>query len=241
MNILPSIIFEDDDILVVDKPPHCLSISDRYAPDKFNLYSYFSKKYNELFVIHRLDKETSGVICFAKNANTHKVMNTMFEKRKVDKKYHALVSGIPLQEKGRIELSLSPGRGSRHRVTVSKKGKKSISDYEVKEAFKNHSLLEVAIRTGKMHQVRVHLQAIGHPLLVDKLYGGHESFYLSEIKGRKYKRSAKKIENPLMARVSLHAHHLSFVHPGSGHDVKFNAKWPKDFKATVQQLRKWSK
>lgn len=235
------ILFEDKDILVVNKPAPLLSIPDRYNSDKFNLHAYLEAKFGESFIVHRLDKETSGVIVFARNGAAHKSLSEQFEKRKVRKKYLALVEGHPNSEEGNIDKPIAPSQGGVHKMTIAKKGKPSLSHYKTLEKFKKYSLLEVEIFTGRTHQIRVHLEAIGNPLAVDKLYGRNEAFYLSQIKLKKYKLGKNQEERPLMTRNSLHSSQLSFNHPSSREQLLFEADLPKDFQAVINQLRKWGK
>ena len=120
------------------------------------------------------------------------------------------------------------------------KGKEASTNYKVIESFRFASLVELMPRTGRMHQIRVHMAEIGHPLLVDPFYGTKESIFLSEIKGRKYKRSRDQEERPLLIRTSLHAKSLTFAHPVTGEETTVSCKPPKDFTATLNQLRKWT-
>lgn len=229
------ILFEDDDIVIVNKPAGLLSIPDRYDSEISNLLNILQSRTEEIFTVHRLDKDTSGVMVYAKNAASHKILSLAFQNHEVQKDYWALISGSMMKEKGSIEVPLKTGG---KKVLVAKDGKDSLSHYEVIENFGLYSLVKINIVTGRTHQIRVHFQSIGHPLMVDAKYGNSEAFYLSEVKGRKYRKRKDAIENPLIERTSLHAQKITLKHPSSNELMTFEAPLPKDMKAVVNQLRK---
>ncbi len=236
----PEIIFEDDDIIVVNKPPFYLTVPDRYAPEKNNLYAWLNKKYGKVFIVHRLDKETSGILVFAKNENAHRDLSRKFEARTVKKIYLTLLDGIVHHDEGEIDKPIILHRNG-HRMVVSKDGKPSVTLYRVTDRFKGFSLVEAQIKTGRMHQIRIHFESVGYPLAVDGIYGRREAFYLSEVKKKKYRIGKDQEESPLIKRVILHAYKLSFVHPTSGDEMNFEAPLPKDFSAVIKQLDKWGR
>ena len=147
---------------------------------------------------------------------------------------------MPSEKEGSINKSIARHPAQPGRMIISTKGKKAHTDYKVIEQFGNYSLLEVQIHTGRTHQIRVHLNALGLPLAVDSIYGHKPAFFLSSLKGKKYKRSAEQEERPLISRSSLHARVLSFKHPQSKERLTFEATLPKDFSALLKQLRKWN-
>lgn len=233
------IIFEDQHIVVVNKSAGLLTIPDRYQHDKRNLSSLLIKKYGEIFVVHRIDRETSGLIIFAKDADTHKSLSEAFEENKIEKTYLALVQGIPNPLENRIETFLVKSETERSKIIVFKKGKWSITDYKVLESYdKKYSLVEVKILTGRTHQIRVHMQHIGNPLLVDSKYSNKDEFKLSEIKKRKFRLAKDEEERPLITRHTLHAAKIGFTHPSTGKRMDFEVPLPKDMKAVVNQMRK---
>jgi 23S rRNA pseudouridine955/2504/2580 synthase/23S rRNA pseudouridine1911/1915/1917 synthase len=234
------IVFEDDHILVVEKPAFLLSIPDRFVPEKENLLDLLRQGREEVFTVHRLDRETSGIMVFAKTREAHRELSMQFEKRTVSKKYLVLVDGRVQDEEGRIELALQENPAKPGTMRVASKGKPSLTLYRVLERFKGYTLLEADIQTGRTHQIRVHFTAIGHPLAVDPIYGQREAFFLSQIKGRKFRLGKFEEERPLMTRTTLHAYRLQFLHPDSGEAVDFQCEWPKDFAALVKQMRKWA-
>jgi len=236
-----AIIFEDEHLVIVNKAAPLLSIPDRFNAEKTNLYHLLQKKYGEIFIVHRLDKETSGVICFAKTTQAHQHLSQQFEVRTTQKYYHAIVQGTVTQNHGEIDSSIAHHPSIAGKMTIHKKGKPSLSIYEVKERFKHHTLVEVDLKTGRTHQIRIHLTSIGHPLLVDSIYASKEEFYVSDVKNRGYQKRKNEEERPLISRLTLHAHQLILQHPVTEEQMSFIAEPPKDFRATLQQLRKWAK
>ncbi|MCP4443382.1 MAG: RluA family pseudouridine synthase [Aureispira sp.] len=235
------ILFEDDHILVVNKHYNFLTIPDRFRPDLPNLYNELEKKYGKIFVVHRLDKGTSGTICFAKTAEAHKHISQQFESRSTKKLYWAVVDGCPMEKEGRIEATIARHPTKAGIMTIHRKGKPSITDYKVLDTFKECSLVEASILTGRTHQIRIHLKHIGHPLVVDKDYGKRDKLFLSEIKKRKFNLGKYEEERPLLSRAALHAANLTIKHPSTGKKMTFEAPMPKDLKALLNQLSKWSK
>ncbi len=237
-----SIIAEDEDIIVVNKAPDVLTIPDRFDPFKLNLLAALRKRNEDIYVVHRLDRETSGILVFARNAAAHKALNTQFQDRSADKYYLAITTGVPHPAEEVIDKPIGPDSrgGGRMRIDFHG-GKESATAYEVLETYREHALVRLQLFTGRTHQVRVHMAAIGHPLAVDPLYGGAEGLLLSTIKRKNFNLKAGTQERPLLQRVSLHAYQLVFDHPSSGQRVDFLAEPPKDFRSAVRQLQKWSK
>ncbi len=233
------IIYEDDELVFVNKPSGMLSIPDRYAVDLPNVYNLLQRKFGEIFPVHRLDRETSGLICFAKNEVIHKSMNQLFQKREVGKYYYVLVNGVMNHDEGTIDKPIAQNKMDSSKMIIAKRGKESTTLYRVLERFKDVTVVEAQIKTGRTHQIRVHFEALGYPLLVDKVYGKHTEFLVSSLKGRKFKLAKGTIEKPLLDRTSLHAHRLVFTHPSSSKKIEVIAPLPKDIAAVVKQLRKW--
>lgn len=234
-----TIIFEDDDLIVIDKPAPFLTIPDRYDKTIPSLLGKLSERRDEVFVNHRLDKETSGLMLFTKNESAHKEMSTAFEKRTIDKHYLALVHNTPTEDVGLIDLPIASASGRKKGMEINATGKESQTKYRILESWQHYSLVEAKLITGRQHQLRVHLKAIGCPILVDKIYGDGKPFYLSSIK-RKMNKSDDYEENPLLARVGLHSHFLKFQHPAKDEIMEYSSPLPKDMKAVVHQLSKLS-
>jgi 23S rRNA pseudouridine1911/1915/1917 synthase len=231
------VLFEDENLIILDKPAPLLTIPDRFNHAETNLAALLRSKFNDIFVVHRLDRETSGVILFAKNAESHRKLCAAFEDRLVRKKYLAIVNGTPKETKGIIELSIDEHPSKKGTMIISKKGKESVTEFSVLESLGNFSLVEAVPFTGRTHQIRVHLHAIGHPLAVDPVYGTRKELYLSEIK-RKFKTAKETEEQPLVSRCTLHSCSLTFPHPVSGEMITVESPLPRDMNALLAQLRK---
>jgi 23S rRNA pseudouridine955/2504/2580 synthase/23S rRNA pseudouridine1911/1915/1917 synthase len=232
------IIFENEDLVVVNKSAGLLSIPDRVqsAP---SLKDILKEKYGQIFTVHRLDRDTSGLIVFAKNEAMHQFLSQSFESRIVEKRYLGIVTGELAQKSGRIDQPLAEHPAKRGFMVVHKKGKPSSTDFEELETFGILSLVQFNIHTGRTHQIRVHMQYAGHPIVCDELYGDGQPILISSLK-KKYKLSRhEEQERPILNRLGLHASQLSFkdVH---GLELAFEAPLPKDLKALLQQLRKWT-
>lgn len=235
------LLYEDQALVIVNKPANFLSIPDRYNESKPNLLSFLNHKFGKVYTVHRLDKETSGILCFAKNEAAHKNLSKQFQERTVEKIYYALVEGIILPTKGKIDQPIAPNPARPGKMMVSNKGKRSLTTYQVIEQFQSCALIEVRIKTGRTHQIRVHFEAIGYPLVIDAMYGNRSEFLLSEIKQKKYKLGKNQEEKPLMSRTTLHAYRLELDHPTTQKRLIVEAPLPKDFTAVVKQLQKWHK
>ncbi len=233
------IMHEDDDLIVVNKPAPYLTIPDRYDRNIPSLVGELSKKRPHVFINHRLDKETSGLILFTKSEKAHKTLSIAFEERQLDKFYKAIVHNVPPLEVGLIDLPISSAGGKRKGMMVSENGKESLTKYRIAKSWKQYALLELKILTGRQHQIRVHMKEMRCPVVCDPLYGNGEPFLLSKIK-KKMNRKTDREERPLLSRVALHAHELKFRHPITDKELVFSAPLPKDMKAVVHQLDKWN-
>jgi len=234
-------IYEDDDLVIVNKPAGLLVIPDRFDALLPSLNKILEAKMGQkIWVVHRLDRDTSGVVCFAKNEQAHRYLSILFQERDVSKFYAGLVTGIVVPAEGRIEGAIAEHPAVNGKMIVAKKGKVAVTDYKVVEQWPLYALVQFRIHTGRTHQIRVHMQSIGHPLVCDELYGDGEPFLLSKIK-RKYRLSEKdEVEKPLLSRIALHAYRLEFDKEDGTHIVA-EADLPRDISACVKQLNKWSK
>ena len=235
------IIFEDDHLIAVNKAPGDLAIPDRHQPGLFNLQSWLNDRYGRVWTVHRLDRDTSGIICFAKTAGAHRHLSLQFENRNVEKTYLALVDGTPFPREGEIDQPITAHPSHAGKMMVSRNGKPALTRYRTTEIFRLFSLLETNIYTGRTHQIRVHLAYLGHPLAIDPLYGKREAFFLSEVKGKKYRMGKDQPERPLMTRTTLHAWRLGLRHPATEAPTELSAPLHKDFSAVLRHLRKWGK
>ena len=229
-------IFENDFFIALNKPSGTLSIPDRMQSEP-SLKDKLIEKYGSIFTIHRLDKETSGIILFAKEEATHKFFSKQFEERTMKKYYMGLVHGLPTPNTGTIDAAIMDHPVFKGQMVINKKGKPSLTDYEVVENLGKYSLVKFQIHTGRTHQIRVHAKNIGHPIVCDPLYGDGKPVMLSTIK-KKFKLSKHdEEERPMLNRVALHSYQLKFKDT-DGKDVDLVAELPKDMRALIQQLKK---
>ena len=235
----PEIIFESDDFIGINKPSGLLSIPDREGKEP-SLKSLLQEKYENIFTVHRLDKDTSGLIVFAKNERAHRHLSIQFEERQTEKIYVGLVLGSPSNQSGTINLPIAENMVTRGSMIINRRGKESITDYEVLENFGSYSWMQFRIHTGRTHQIRVHMKDLGHPIVCDELYGDGKPLLLSSLKS-KFKLSKNELEErPLLNRLALHAFKLSFTNL-AGEKITLEADLHKDLRASLQQLSKWKK
>jgi 23S rRNA pseudouridine1911/1915/1917 synthase len=238
MKLREIIVLENDAFIILNKPAGLLSIPDRIGKD-ISLKKMLQEQYGEIFTVHRLDRETSGLIVFARTETAHKKFSQQFEDRETEKIYVGLALGSLAEKKGMIEAPIAEHPSKKGTMMVHRKGKPSHTDFEVLEEFGIFSWLKFRIHTGRTHQIRVHMKHIGHPLACDEIYGDGKPVFLSSIKFR-YKISGKEEEEkPLLNRLALHALFLSFHLDGI--KTECTAEWPKDLRALLNQLRKWKK
>jgi len=232
-----SIIFENDDFIAVNKEPGMLTIPDRHDDTQMSLYKILNQQYGKIFIVHRLDRDTSGLILFAKNESTHKYLSQLFEQRNIEKKYLGIVRGSMPDKKGTVNEPIAEHPLKKGVMTISKKGKPSLTNYEVLEDYGIYSLIQFEIQSGRTHQIRVHTKSLGHPIICDSVYGDGKEILLSSFK-KKYKLSQHDLEErPIISRLALHSHSLKFtdIHQK---DLFIEAPLPKDMKALLQQLKK---
>jgi 23S rRNA pseudouridine955/2504/2580 synthase/23S rRNA pseudouridine1911/1915/1917 synthase len=192
--------------------------------------------------VHRLDKHTSGLLLFAKNLDAQRHLSHQFQNNLVQKEYLALIYGRPSTNEGEIEAALDRHPSSPQRMTVVRHGGlRAKTLWKLEESYRGYSLLRVFPKTGKTHQIRVHLKHAGLPLAIDPLYNPPPpdkptGLFLSSFK-RGYKQTSGETERPLIDRLTLHAERLKFLLP-DGSTIELSAPLPKDFRATLNQLRR---
>lgn len=242
------IIYQDDDIIVVNKPAGISVTKDRTGA--LRLFDILTGKLGpkiigELRLVHRLDKDASGVMILAKNKQPQRRFSGYFEKGLIKKMYLALVSGIPAGRQGIINAPLIRNRKNTALMCIAaKKGKKAVTDWQLLADFGSVSLLAVRPLTGRTHQIRIHLSSIGLPLAIDPLYGAKQPLFLSDFKSD-YRLAKDKTETPLIERLTLHAYQLVIpagpVPEGAGiHPDCFIAGLDKKFAATIKMLTKYN-
>lgn len=217
MQIVASTLFADEHVLVIDKPAGIPVLPDGWEPDSPFLLKTLEPEYGRLWVVHRLDRLTSGVLLFARSAEAHRGLSMQFEKRQVEKVYHAILAGAPFWDEKTTRFPLRANVGHRHRSRVDdQRGKPSETRFTVLQRGAGNALVEARPLTGRTHQVRAHASALGYPLLGDLLYGAPET--------------------DLIARPALHALSLSFRHPVDETPVNFRAPYPADFAVALEVL-----
>ncbi len=231
------ILLEDDSLIAINKPAGLLVLPDRFDRNQINLYNLLREVFEKIYIVHRIDKDTSGIVLFAKTTESHSLLNRAFENREVVKIYQAIVGGNPVVSSGSIELPIAEdGRGRSIIAMGRRNGKEAITRYEIKERLGKYTLIEAKPHTGRTHQIRIHLSAIGMPILGDPIYGDGKGFYLSSIKNR-YREKGE--EQPLISRTALHAHSISFIHPLFNRKILIEAPLAKDMTTVLKALRKY--
>ncbi len=239
-NIPLNVVFEDDHMIVLNKPPGLVvhPAPGNYTGTLVNalLYHYGSlpssgkgsadaegSERERAGIVHRLDKDTSGVMVVARTQEALKALSAQFKNRIVQKRYIALVLGVIKKGSGTIEAGLGRHVKERKKISVhTHKAREAVTLYRVKERFKNATLVEVEIRTGRTHQIRVHMAHIGYPVLGDRVYGGAK---------------AAKLGDSVIPRQMLHAESLSLLHPETRHPMTFSAPPPRDMAEEIDRLR----
>ena len=232
------VIFENEDFIVINKSSGVLSIPDRFDAGKANLYDLLSSLYATLYVVHRIDRDTSGLILFARNETAHKELSNLFESRSIEKEYLAICHSAPDIEEGMIDMPIAHSTRQAGLMTIHPKGKPAKTLYKLVSQWKDFSLIRAKPITGRTHQIRVHLSYLQCPIIGDRAYGGKESVSISDLKTRKLKVNYEE-PTALISRVALHASKLSF--PFLGKDYSFLAELPKDMEVCIKQFDKWIK
>lgn len=237
-----NIVYEDDYLMLINKPYdmvvhpagghpsgtlvnalafHCQNLSQVNGPLKAG-------------IVHRLDRDTSGIMLTIKSDAVHSHIAMQFEKRYVKKEYLAVVEGELMLDSDEISLPIA-----RHKIDTQKMavrhdiGKEAVSIYEVIERFRGYTLVKVMPKTGRTHQIRVHMRAIGHPVVADFMYGSQESCYLSDL----LQKEREEGEVPIIERQALHAHRIEFFHPIQNKKMEFKVDMPEDISTLVNALR----
>lgn len=254
-----AVLFEDEDVLVVDKPAGLAVEPERWergracvagallelALERSGVETRQSSRPTGGLgfrprIVHRIDKDTSGVLVVAKTLEAERSLREAFAARRVSKRYLALVEGEhPLAdgEEEQIDLPIAPDRRRSGRMVVDDRGKEASTRLRVVQRFRGYTLLECAPKTGRTHQIRVHLAARGFPLAIDPVYGRKDEIRLSALK-RGYKPKRGAVERPLMDRLTLHAHSVRFEADVLGREIAVESAPPKDFARVLKQLEK---
>jgi len=239
-----NIIYEDEDIIVLNKQADLIVHPARGNTHGtlVNALVYHTDKLSKSSgdfrpgIVHRLDRNTTGVLVVTKNDTAQWKVARQFQNRQVKKTYLAIVHGCPELDADRISAPLNVHPNIREKYAVrSESGKEAITFYEVLEKFRGFSLLSVRTKTGRTHQIRVHLSYIKHPIAADDMYGG-KLVYPWQLQD-----FAPAVQEPVISRVALHAHTIEFRHPRTENTVKFQAPLPEDMQNLLKMLRKHRK
>jgi len=214
------IIWSDENILAINKPSGLLTIPDGYHPQLPCAINLLQVTEGQLWVVHRLDKETSGLLLFARNAKAHRFLNGQFQNRQVQKIYHAIITGSPNWDRQEIRLPLKVDGDRKHRTRADLVGgKPAQTDLLVISSFPGYSLVEAHPHTGYTHQIRAHLSAIGFPIISDPLYDKNSHVHAH-----------------ILSRLGLHAFQISFLQPDSTTLLALTAPYPDDFGEALTKL-----
>ena len=236
------ILYEDKDLIVLDKPSG-LVVHPGAGQQNQTLVDFLIKKYGKNLsnlsgidrpgIVHRLDKDTSGLLLIAKNNKIHKLLQEKFEKREVNRLYLAIVWGLLNKNSGSFIMNIGRNPKNRKKFSIFKVGgKRAITKYKVKKNFSNvASLIECKLLTGRTHQIRVHLSSSGNSIIGDKKYGKNKSKLLKNVD--------KSLINDIVSfkRQALHAYFLSFIHPIKNNKIQINSKLPIDFSNLIENLK----
>lgn len=232
------VLYCDDSLVAVSKRSGLLVAQDRYDPTVPRLDLELEREFGNLFALHRVDKDTSGVVVYARTPEAQRTVSLQFQSRQIEKVYHALINGRPAWKTHHEEARLLPDGDAQHRTIVHKRrGKPSVTDFKVLAICPPYTWLEARPVTGRTHQIRAHLWENGLSIVCDPLYGGNQKpVRLSEIK-RSWRGDPFE-ERPLLNRLGLHAYQLTLTHPISGEKITFTAPYPRDLDAVRKQLSK---
>ena len=241
-NIPLEIVYEDEFLLVVNKPSGMVThpAYKNYTGTLVNALLFYSQNLsssneNRPGIVHRLDKDTSGLLVVAKNVWTHQKLAKQFAEKTTEREYHAICWGVIKNNSGIIDEKLGRSKSDRKKIAVSSDGKISVTEYFTEERFEYLTYLRLKLRTGRTHQIRAHMSHIHHPIFGDATYGGRTSSW-GGLTGKKIAETKNLLEK--MNHQCLHAKILGFVHPNTKEQMRFESKLSKDFETLLKFLRK---
>ncbi|MDS0527313.1 RluA family pseudouridine synthase [Clostridium sp. SHJSY1] len=221
-----NIVYEDEDVIVINKPQGMVvhPAPGNYNGTLVNALLFHCKDLSTINgvirpgIVHRIDKDTTGILVVAKNDNAHNFLSKQLKNHSMKREYYALVEGRIKEEKGIVDKPLARSKKDRLKIAIVEGGRRAVTHYEVVERFKNYTLVKCVLETGRTHQIRVHMTSIGHPLVGDPLYG---------FKKQKYKLDGQ----------TLHAKTLGFIHPTKKEYMEFTSDLPQYFSDLLEKLR----
>lgn len=241
----PKILARVDDILAIDKPAGIPVLPEGSGQKRseavVNQILSVLDEGERVYPVHRLDKDTSGVLLVATSRRAARELSRAFHDKTVTKQYRAIVRGVMLENEGEIDMPIQRPKRRTAQVRIDfRTGKPALTRFEVVRRFRGFTEVKLYPETGRTHQIRAHLRAIGFPLAVDPLYGSAEGLKLSEFK-RGYNAKKGAVEKPLIARLPLHAESIVFPLPESDETLRVESPIPKDMRITLEKLDRWGK
>ena len=235
------IVYEDDQLLIVNKQAGMVAhpAFSNYTGTLVNALLHHCNALSTVNsetrpgIVHRLDKDTTGLMVVAKNDSAHHFLAKQFSRRTIEREYWAIVWGSFEERKGTIEAALGRSKRDRKKVAVTAEGKHAVTDYQVLKEFEYLSLVRLKLRTGRTHQIRVHLAHVGHPVFGDSTYGGRSHVW-GGLEGKKAQQAFNLLK--LIGRQALHAKTIGFVHPETKNQVKFDSELPADMQEVLSRL-----
>ncbi|MAX01172.1 MAG: RluA family pseudouridine synthase [Sphingomonas sp.] len=227
------IVYEDEHLIVIDKPVGMVVHPAAGNPDGTLVNALLHHCAGQLSgiggvarpgIVHRIDKDTSGLIVAAKHDRAHEGLARQFKAHSIDRRYLAIVAGLPTQGEGTVEAALGRSPANRKKVAIVSGGKHAVTHYRLVEPLKEAALVECRLETGRTHQVRVHMASIGHPLLGDQTYGRPRPAHRPILETLDFRRQA------------LHAARLGFIHPINGSALSFDSQMPRDMRELLAKL-----
>ncbi|MEA1973011.1 MAG: RluA family pseudouridine synthase [Candidatus Cloacimonadota bacterium] len=243
VNLNLNVIFEDEYLALIEKPINIVTHPGKGNSEgtlvhgllhQFNNLSNFNGS-ERAGIVHRLDKDTSGIMIIAKNNKVHALLSDMFRNRKINKYYKTIVAGSPSEKEGTIETHIRRSRRDPTKMYASKTGRKAISHYKILEYYDFFSLLEIKLETGRTHQIRVHMSHINHPILGEEVYSTRKRI-LQYVPAQMQKR-VNALLGKHLKRQALHAYKLEFEHPITKEQLSFTSELPEDFQYAIKWLK----
>jgi RluA family pseudouridine synthase len=238
---LPPVLFEDEAIIAFDKPSGLLVAPEGGDVPRENLMDLVHQRLSQtIFNVHRLDRDTSGILLCAKTKPALDFLSGQFQDKSISKRYVAITLGSPLEDEILVNRHIGKDETNPGKMKLTRTyGKAAETLVRVITRFRGYALIEAFPKTGRTHQIRIHLQSLGSPILADPIYGDPEGLLLSAIK-TKYKQKEDEPERPLIGRLALHAQTLEFIHPSTNEPFKIESELPHDFEVAIKYLKRFA-